>query len=218
RPRPRYRLDVDLETDLGPEQPPACLREDCRQRRRRVIRHPRPVHSRHRPRLLPVRRPQQRLRGPVRCQADPGPVRRHALRAHRQPARVSCLGVRPPRQPVTAVGRHRQAGVVLPMPPDDAEKHSYSSRSLVHLTPALISSAACTTIAQGLLEWKNAEILPAAAILFACYTLTYLAYQAVSLPVNFTGRPFDLGAHNTIVQSWRPRHRPDVDIFLPICG
>ena len=119
---------------------------------------------------------------------------------------------------MTAAGRHRQTGLVLPMPPDDAEKHSYAPRALVHLTPALILSAACIILAQGFLEWKNAEILPAAAILFGSYTLIYLAYQAVSLPVNFSGRPFDLATHNTVVQSWRPRRRPDVDIFLPICG
>jgi cellulose synthase (UDP-forming) len=52
----------------------------------------------------------------------------------------------------------------------------------------------------------------------AVYTLTFTAYQAVSLPVNFAGRSFDVEAHRASVLAWRPRHFPSVDIFLPICG
>ena len=59
---------------------------------------------------------------------------------------------------------------------------------------------------------------PEVALPFTVYTRVYLVYQAVSLPVNFTGRSFDLAAH---VPGWRrgsPAHYPSVDIFLPICG
>jgi cellulose synthase (UDP-forming) len=48
--------------------------------------------------------------------------------------------------------------------------------------------------------------------------LLYLIYQAISLPVNFTGRSFDLGAHELRVMAWNPRRYPTVDVFLPICG
>ena len=43
---------------------------------------------------------------------------------------------------------------------------------------------------------------------FAAYTLIYLIYQAVSLPVNFAGRSFDLAAHKSLVAAWRPRRYP----------
>src|SRR5262249_15601774 len=50
------------------------------------------------------------------------------------------------------------------------------------------------------------------------FTLTYLCYQVISLPVNFTGRGFDLAAHQAFIRAWRPRSYPTVDIHLPICG
>jgi cellulose synthase (UDP-forming) len=43
-------------------------------------------------------------------------------------------------------------------------------------------------------------------------------YQLISLPVNFSGRGFALGAHRERVGRWRPAVYPSVDIYLPICG
>ena len=43
---------------------------------------------------------------------------------------------------------------------------------------------------------------------FAVYTVIYLLYQAVSLPVNFAGRSFDLTAHKCVVTAWRPGRYP----------
>ena len=48
--------------------------------------------------------------------------------------------------------------------------------------------------------------------------VTYVLYQMIGLPVNFTGRGFDLAAHQARILAWRPPSYPDVDIFLPICG
>ena len=45
-----------------------------------------------------------------------------------------------------------------------------------------------------------------------------MVYQAISLPVNFTGAGFDLAAHQARVATWHPPAYPDVDIYLPICG
>ena len=50
------------------------------------------------------------------------------------------------------------------------------------------------------------------------FTATYIIYQVISLPVNFTGRGFDLAAHETRIRAWRPLGYPSVDIYLPICG
>jgi cellulose synthase/poly-beta-1,6-N-acetylglucosamine synthase-like glycosyltransferase len=110
-------------------------------------------------------------------------------------------------------GRHRNQGIVLPDPPTDVEKASYERRSLPFLTGALLVSSLCVVIAQAWFEFRNPVALP-----FAVYTLLYLVYQAISVPVNFVGRSFDPAAHAKRVRAWRPRSWPSVDIFLPVCG
>jgi cellulose synthase/poly-beta-1,6-N-acetylglucosamine synthase-like glycosyltransferase len=119
---------------------------------------------------------------------------------------------------LTAPGRHRDRGLVLPRSPGDEERESYAWRALPFLTIALFISSLSIMLAQALMEIRNATILPVAAAFFGTYTLIYLVYQLVSLPVNFTGRSFDLTAHDALVSSWRPERYPDVDIYLPICG
>jgi cellulose synthase (UDP-forming) len=113
----------------------------------------------------------------------------------------------------TTAGRHRTTGIVIPAPPTDAEKRSYARRSVAHLTPALLLSAVFITVAQAWMEARYTLLLP-----FAVYTVAYLAYQALSLPVNFTGCSFDMTAHELKVLTWKPRRYPSVDVFLPICG
>jgi cellulose synthase (UDP-forming) len=113
---------------------------------------------------------------------------------------------------LVARGRHRQLGPVLPSPPDDAEKASYGRRSPPLLTAALSVSAICVIICQVRMEVGHPILL-----VFSGYTAIYLAYQLVSLPVNFGGR-FSLADHALAVTSWQPDSWPDVDIFLPICG
>ena len=115
--------------------------------------------------------------------------------------------------PLRSVGRRQAPGLVLPTPPDDAEKVSYVWRSLPYLTSALAISAAFIIAAQVFFEVGNRIAIP-----LGFYTAIYFAYQAVSLPVNFTGTSFNLAMHNERVRRWRPRRYPDVDIFLPICG
>jgi cellulose synthase (UDP-forming) len=115
--------------------------------------------------------------------------------------------------PTTLSGRHRATGLVLPPPPSDTEKYSYSWRSLPYLTSALAISSAFVIVAQVLFEVYNPIAIP-----FGIYTAIYVAYQAVSLPVNFAGRSFDLAMHEARVSAWHPRRWPSVDIFLPVCG
>jgi cellulose synthase (UDP-forming) len=118
----------------------------------------------------------------------------------------------------TLTGRHRLRGPVLPTPPDDTERTSYAWRALMYLTVGLFISSLCIVLAQVLMEVRNVAILPAAVALFGAYTFIYALYQVVSLPVNFTGGGFDLVAHDELISSWQPRHYPNVDIYLPICG
>lgn len=113
----------------------------------------------------------------------------------------------------TARGRHRQLGPVLPEPPDDAEKASYAWRSLPFLTTALTVSALCMIISQARLAAAQPVL-----VIFAGYTAVYTVYQAISLPVNFTGRSFRLADHVLKVKAYRPARWPAVDIFLPVCG
>jgi len=115
---------------------------------------------------------------------------------------------------LAAPGRHRSKDVVvLPDAPDDEEKASYAWRSLPFLTSALAISAFFIILAQVAFEVHNPAALP-----FAVYTLIYLVYQAISLPVNFMGPSFDLTAHDLRVMTWRPQRYPSADVFLPICG
>lgn len=116
---------------------------------------------------------------------------------------------------LAARGRHhrRRAGLVLPEPPDEHEKASYAWGSLPFLASALALSALCVIVAQLWMEISH----PILAI-FSWYTAIFVIYQALSVPVNFAGRSFDLTAHVLKVRSWRPARWPDVDIYLPICG
>jgi hypothetical protein len=119
---------------------------------------------------------------------------------------------------LVARGRHRQVGLVLPRPPDDAEKASYGGRLLPLLATALAVSALCVVVAQVRLEAAHPVLL-----VFSGYTAVYIACQLLKLPVNFGGSGFggsgfSLDAHVLAVQGWQPARWPDVDIFLPVCG
>jgi len=118
-------------------------------------------------------------------------------------------------RPVTAAGsRRRQVGLVPPRPPDDDEKYAYIQRNLPYLTTILVIGSSCLIISQ--VRFEAHDLL--ATWPFMAFTLTYIIYQAISLPVNFAGRGFDLAAHQARVRAWRPLSYPDVDIQLPICG
>jgi cellulose synthase (UDP-forming) len=110
-------------------------------------------------------------------------------------------------------GRHRVTYVVLPDPPSNDEKSSYAWRSLPFLAAALCVSAVCLITAQAWMEIRETIMVG-----FAGYTVLYFAYQALSLPVNFAGRSFELADHEARVKAWQPQTYPSVDVFLPICG
>ena len=103
--------------------------------------------------------------------------------------------------------------LVPPAPPDDDEKYAYTDRNLLYLTTGLAVSAACLIVSQIRFEAHDPALWP-----FMVFTATYVIYQVISLPVNFTGRGFDLAAHQARVRAWHPAAYPSVDIYLPICG
>ena len=113
-----------------------------------------------------------------------------------------------------APGQPGRAASRCPLPPDDSEKYAYLQRNLPYLTTMLAISAT-------LPHHQPDQVRdPATAALwpFMVFTATYVLYQVISLPVNFTGRGFDLAAHQARIQAWRPPAYPSVDIYLPICG
>ena len=103
--------------------------------------------------------------------------------------------------------------LTLPRPPDDIEKYAYLQRNLPYLTTILAISATCLIISQIRFETQDPALWP-----FMIFTGSYALYQVVCLPVNFSGRGFDLAAHQARIQAWNPQVFPDVDIYLPICG
>ncbi len=107
----------------------------------------------------------------------------------------------------------RAPAPVLPPPPSDTEKYAYSQRNLPYLTITLVISASCIIFSQIRFEMHDLVPWP-----FLAFTATYVIYQVISLPVNFTGRVFDLAAHQARIRDWRPPKYPSVDIYLPICG
>ena len=117
-----------------------------------------------------------------------------------------------PLRPAGAAPDRQPAPVSAP-PPDDQEKYSYIGRNLPYLTTGLVISAACLVISQLRFEAPSPALWP-----FLAVTVTYLIYQLISLPVNFTGRGFDLAAHRERIGAWHPQAYPSVNIYLPICG
>ena len=115
--------------------------------------------------------------------------------------------------PTIARQRERSSRLVVPLPPNDDEKYSYIERNLGYLTTILAIGASCLIVSQLRFELHDAALWP-----FMAFTATYVAYQAISLPVNFSGAGFNLTAHQALVDAWHPLSYPAVDIFLPVCG
>ena len=115
--------------------------------------------------------------------------------------------------PRTAIRETQYPRLTLPQPPDDLEKYAYLQRNLPYLTTILAISATCLIISQFRFETQDPMLWP-----FMIFTGSYALYQVICLPVNFSGRGFDLAAHQARIQAWKPTAYPDVDIYLPICG
>ena len=86
---------------------------------------------------------------------------------------------------LTTVTKKRRgpARLVLPLPPDDSEKYTYIERNLGYLVTILLVGSSCLAISQLRFELHDWALAP-----FLLFTGTYIAYQAITLPVNFTGQ------------------------------
>ena len=101
-----------------------------------------------------------------------------------------------------SAGERGRPRLVLPRPPDEAEKYSYLQRNLPYLTTVLAISATCLVVSQFRFETQDPALWP-----FMIFTVTYTLYQVVCLPVNFSGRGFDLANHQSRIQAWNPPSR-----------
>ena len=101
---------------------------------------------------------------------------------------------------------------LLPTPPTAEEKVAYVDRHLGYLTLVVLIGYSSIIISQGIMEARYRTWV------LAPWTAFTIIYLLVSLFSNFSGRDFDLSGHVAKVRAWQPRHYPEVDIFLPICG
>ncbi|WP_221353005.1 glycosyltransferase family 2 protein [Streptomyces beigongshangae] len=102
---------------------------------------------------------------------------------------------------------------LLPTPPDDVEKYSYSRRYLWVLTVGSLISFACLAVSQFLFTASSPWFwltLPLLAFVIADYL--------ISLYLDGLSKDFDIKGHKRLVRTWRPPVYPSVDIFLPVCG
>lgn len=105
------------------------------------------------------------------------------------------------------------APVVLPTPPLDSEKYAYVRRRSWILT-------ACSVVAFPPLVFYQIMLLRDERWFtffipfFACVILMFL----MPLLTDGFSRSFDLEEHRRLIEAWRPKRYPSVDVFLPVCG
>ncbi|HEV3383148.1 MAG TPA: glycosyltransferase family 2 protein [Trebonia sp.] len=104
-------------------------------------------------------------------------------------------------------------GVVLPVPPDDAEKRSYIRHGAWILVICALVSLPLVVYSQLFLmadyHWY---------LFCAPFVLLGAIFLALPLVTDGIGKSFDEDAHNRLASAWRPDHYPAVDVFLPVCG
>ncbi len=116
----------------------------------------------------------------------------------------------------TERGAHRRqarATAGLPAAPTDAEKVSYADRGIALITCSSLISFGALLLSQTRFITVSRPLLALMPLL----TFT-IAYYVISLCVNTGTHSFDYPAHRRLVASWRPRHYPSLDVFLPVCG
>ncbi|MFF8883754.1 glycosyltransferase family 2 protein [Streptomyces flaveolus] len=102
---------------------------------------------------------------------------------------------------------------LLPTPPDDREKYSYVVRRTWVLTTVSFLGFVCVLYSQ----IDSARHGPWIWLFSPVLVLSVLGFL-ISLRLELFSPDFDIEAHQELVQSWRPREYPSVDVFLPVCG
>ena len=110
--------------------------------------------------------------------------------------------------------RRREGSLpLLPVPPGEAEKASYSDRNI-----ALILRASLFSFGALLISQARFIITAPPLLVFAPLLAFTVVYYVISLFVNAGTRGFDTAEHRALVNAWDPVPYPSLDIFLPVCG
>lgn len=100
----------------------------------------------------------------------------------------------------------------LPQPPSDTETKLYDGRNRHLLMRVSVASFTVLTISQARFVITEKPLL-----IFTPFFLFTVVYYLISLWVNAGTKDFDMAAHDRLVDEWRPRTYPSLDVFLPIC-
>ena len=110
-------------------------------------------------------------------------------------------------------GTTQDLGGLLPVPPTDQEKYSYTKRGSKALAIFSLLSffalAYCQFLMTRLSPWMWTYIP------FLAFTIVYICLSQV---ITVMTPEFDLAAHRRLVKSWNPLSYPSVDVLLPVCG
>ena len=156
---------------------------------------------------------------------DPG-GRRRAGRRIRRP-RPDTLAVPQPRatpaaapqpapspasQPETAPATE-PPGPVLPVPPRDDEKYRYVRRGAWLLTLASLASFPLLLFSQTRLMMEYHWFW-----FYVPFVIMGALFLALPMITDGMAKGFDFDEHQRLVNEWRPKTYPSVDVFLPVCG
>jgi cellulose synthase (UDP-forming) len=103
---------------------------------------------------------------------------------------------------------------LLPSPVTDTEKYIYSRRrhnSLLIIISLLSFAAVIYSMARYAL---HSPLLP----ILSVYLIITVIYFIVSILVNAFTKDFNIEGHKALVQRWKPKSYPSVDVFLPTAG
>jgi cellulose synthase (UDP-forming) len=117
---------------------------------------------------------------------------------------------RPAADPATA---RQDEGGLLPVPPDDREKYSYTRRGTKSLV--VFSTLSFLALVYSQILMTRLSPLMWTYVPFLGFTIVYFL---ISQTVTALAPDFDLAEHRRLVASWAPEHYPAVDVLLPVCG
>jgi cellulose synthase (UDP-forming) len=104
-------------------------------------------------------------------------------------------------------------GGLLPVPPDDREKYSYSQRSMKMLVVFSLLSFLALVYSQILMTRLSPWMW--IYVPFLGFTIVYFLISQI---VTALTPDFDLAGHRQLASAWRPETYPAVDVLLPVCG
>jgi cellulose synthase (UDP-forming) len=144
--------------------------------------------------------------GPAAADTVAVPSPRIAPAASPQPAPA------PDSKPAAAPAR-KGPEPVLPVPPRDDEKYRYIKRGAWILTLASMASFPLLLFSQTRLMLMYHWFW-----FYVPFVIMGALFLALPLITDGMARGFNFDDHQKLVDDWRPKAYPSVDVFLPVCG